>query len=156
MDVIVAATSAGISLLALIVSFLVARRQTGIAERLAVIEEARRAEEVAARAEEAAAKRRARVTASIRRASGLAEDRFVLHNEGKALARGVQAEIESLDGNPLPTFEGMEVLPVDLQPDQQMVFLILRAVTDADTIRVTVRWADKDGDHEESYTLRQY
>jgi hypothetical protein len=149
-EVIVAAISAGISLVALVISFVVARRQTTIAERLAAIEEARRAEEVAARAEEVAARGRARVTASFR--PGV--DELVLHNEGPALARGVQAEIESLDGNPLPTFDGMDVLPVDLQPDQPIMFLIIRAMADADMMRVTVRWTDEGGDHQEPYTLR--
>jgi hypothetical protein len=132
----------------------IAREQTTIQQRLAAIEEARRAEEVAARAEEAAARGQARVPASIRR--GGAEDGLVLHNEGPALARGVRVQVESLDGDPLPTFDGIEVLPVDLQPDQQLVFLILRAMADASTWRVTVRWTDEGGDHEEPYTLRQY
>lgn len=55
---IVAGVSAAIALVALVVSILVARRQTAIQERVAAIEEARRAEEVEART-------RARVTASI-------------------------------------------------------------------------------------------
>jgi hypothetical protein len=149
-EVIVAAISAGISLVALVISFIVARRQTVVAERLAAIEEARRAEEVAATAEQAAARGRARVTARLR------SDWLTLHNEGPALARSVQAEIESLDGDPLPTFDGMEVLPVDLQPDQPIVFSIIRAMADADMIRVTVRWTDEGGGHEEPYTLRFY
>jgi hypothetical protein len=36
------------------------------------------------------------------------------------------------------------------------VFSIIRAMADADTIRVTVRWADEGGDQEEPYTLRFY
>ena len=40
MEVIVAAISAGIALAALLVSIAVARRQTGIQERLAAVEEA--------------------------------------------------------------------------------------------------------------------
>lgn len=142
MDV-VAAISAAISLVALVISIVVAKRQTGIQERLAAIEEARRAEEVAARG-------RARVTASMR------PDFLTLHNEGPALARGVGAEIVSLDEDPLPFIDGIEALPVDLQPGQPITFAVSHAAGDANTLRVTVRWADESGDHEEPYTLRFY
>jgi hypothetical protein len=153
MEGFTAVASAVIALLALGVSIAVAvnqariaREQTTIQERLAAIDEARRVEEVAARTQ-------ARVIASIRFAS-LAEPELVLHNEGLALARGVQAEVESLDGNPLPIFEGIDVLPEDLQPGQPITFQIIGASGDADTVRVTVCWTDEAGDHEEPWTLR--
>jgi hypothetical protein len=103
-EVVVAAISAGIALVALVVSILVARRQTTIQERVAAIEEARRDEEVEART-------RAHVTASIahargtegvvrsgvRSGEGLVEAApgpmvvwLVLRNEGPALARDVE------------------------------------------------------------------
>jgi hypothetical protein len=130
---VIALIALGVSIAVAVSQSRIAREQTTIQQRLAAIEEARRAEEVAARAEEAAARGQARVTASIRR--GVAEDRLVLHNEGPALAHGVQVEIQSLDGDPLPTFDGIEVLPVDLQADQEMVFLILRVPANASTSR---------------------
>jgi hypothetical protein len=160
MEAFAAVASAVIALLALGVSGWFARKQakmsreqTRIAEeqiaiqrRLAAIEEARRADEVEARG-------RARVTATIRRAN-LAEPTLVLHNEGAALARSVDAEITSLDGDPLPMFDGIESLPVDLQPGQPIVFTIFRASGDANTVGVSLRWADEAGDHQESWTLQ--
>jgi hypothetical protein len=149
MEGLAAAASAIIALLALGVSIAVAvnqariaREQTAIQKRLAAIEEARRAEEVAARSQ-------ARVTASVFRGSYL-----TLRNEGSAIARKVQAEITSLDGDPVPTFDGIEALPVDLQPAQPIHFEILQTMGDAYMVRVIVRWTDESGGHEEPYTLR--
>jgi hypothetical protein len=156
-DVVVAAVSASIALAALVVSILVARRQTAIQERVAAIEEARRAEEVDAR-------RRARVTASIA-VSGAAEPVMgtvtapvvswhvwlVLRNDGPALARGVELVDE---GPQAPRVMGLDLLPVDLQPAQQMVFPIPVGHADDPIVRVRVRWTDEAGKHEEPYTLQ--
>jgi hypothetical protein len=158
-EVVVAAVTAGIALLALVVSIIVAQRQTAIQERLAAVEEARRAEEVEART-------RARVTASIMRvetpplirtvASSPAPISWpvllVLRNEGPALARDVQVQVE--EAPHVPTVNGLEVLPVDLQPGQPMTFHMPVAMGDAATIRVTVRWTDGAGGHEEPFTLQ--
>jgi hypothetical protein len=99
-EVVVAAISAGIALAALAVSFVVAKRQTATQERLAAIEEARRAEEVEAQG-------RAHVSVSIARpgpaetvASTVAPVTvswhvwLVLRNDGPALARGVEVTDE--------------------------------------------------------------
>jgi hypothetical protein len=144
MEVVVAAISATIALVALVVSWRVSRSQIAIQERVAAIEEARRAEEVAARGQ-------ARVTASI-----LDEgwSRLVLHNEGPAFARGVEADIVSLDGDPVPPFNGIHALPMNLQPDQAMEFSFEVTLAEARTVRVTVLWADEAGKHEEPYMLR--
>jgi hypothetical protein len=146
MDV-VDAISVGIALGALVVSIVVARRQTGIQERLAAIEEARRAEEVEARTQ-------ARVTASLvheQLDARRRDTRLVLHNEGPARARNVEAELE--EGPQIPSVIGLDALPVDLQPGQQMRFTVAAAMGDAMTFRVTVRWTDEAGDHEEPFTL---
>jgi Flp pilus assembly protein TadB len=150
MDVLAAisaAISAVISIVALVVSWRVARRQTAIQERVAAIEEARRAEEVEARA-------RARVTASLmheQRDPRRRVTRLVLHNEGPALARGVEVELE--EGQQIPGIIGIEALPVDLQPGQRMPFIVSVGLADAMTFRVTVRWTDEAGGHEEPFTL---
>jgi hypothetical protein len=139
----VAAIAAAIALLALVVSFVVARRQTAIQERLTAIEEARRAEEVEARG-------RARVTATIRPPW----EWLTLHNEGPALARDVEAEVVSLDDSPPPTISGLGNLfgfQVNMQPGQTMPFWIERAREDAEMVEVTVRWTDEAGSHEEPY-----
>lgn len=143
MEVIVAAISAAIALAALVVSIKVARRQTAIQERLTAIEEARRAEEVEARA-------RARVTASFLRA----DSQLVLHNEGAALARDVTAEVASQDGAEVAEVYGLdETLPADLQPGQRMPFRVMLDLGMGATMRVTVRWTDEAGSHEEPFTL---
>jgi hypothetical protein len=126
-EVVVAVISAVIAVLALAISTEVHLRQTAIQERVAAIEEARRTEEVEARG-------RAWVTASVAR-SGRTEPIIgtgtaaivswqvwlVLRNDGPALARGVELTDE---GPQAPRVMGLEILPVDLQPAQQMVFLI--------------------------------
>jgi hypothetical protein len=147
MEVVVAAVSAGIALAALVVSIVVARRQTRIQERLAAVEEARRAEEVEARG-------RARVVVSIqhekRGERGLA-DWLVLHNEGPALARGALVEVE--EGKGVPGVIGLDALPADLQPGQSLRFILTVAMGDGPTMPVTVQWADSAGSHREPYTL---
>jgi hypothetical protein len=142
-EVVVAAISAGIALAALVVSIVVARRQTAIQERLAAIEEARRAEEIKAGGQ-------AQVMASLHR--GL--ERLTLRNEGPALARGVDLEVEEGPGVP-PVF-GIERLPVDLQPGQQMTFEVPAQDHKAPVMRVKVRWTDEAGDHEEPFTLQTH
>jgi hypothetical protein len=156
-EVVVAAITAAIALAALVVSFVVARRQTAVQERLAAIEEARRAEEVEART-------RTRVTASIVHAdpgppmsitAGPPLDSWlVLYNEGPALARSIEAEVASLDGKPVPQIFGIEALPVDLQPGQHLTFRIPMALEDAVMVRVMVRWTDGAGDHAEPFALQ--
>ena len=159
MEVVVSAISAGIALIALVVSIVVARRQTAVQERLAAIEEARRAEEVAARG-------RAWVTAVIERPEhelsivtkasasptrppvGYPPVVLVLRNEGPALARSVLVEIQQ-GSRPM----GLEVLPVDLQPGQPMRFPIVRDLHDKTTMRIVVGWTDDDGNHQEPFTL---
>jgi hypothetical protein len=146
----VAFTAAGvlIALLALVVSVVVARRQTHIQERLAAIEEARRAEEVEARS-------RAWVTASVVREGS--STTLVLRNEGSALAREVDIDVASLDGHrPGPTVNGREVLPVDLQAGQVMRFGIPVAMGDSVAARVTVRWTDGVGEHAEPFAVQLY
>jgi hypothetical protein len=140
-DNVIAGIAAGIALLALVVSIVVARRQIAIQERVAAIEEARRAEEIEA-------KGRARVTASLR----IEWEQLILRNEGPALARGVMLEVE--DGPEVPPVFGTEELPVDLQPGQAMAFQTNVSYYSARMMRVTVRWADEAGDHEEPFTLQ--
>jgi hypothetical protein len=147
MGLVVDAIVAVIALAALVVSIVVAKRQTAIQERVAAIEEARRAEEVEAQT-------RARVTASLvhqQRDARHQQTRLVLHNEGPALARNVEAELE--EGPRIPSVIGLEALPVDLQPSQAIPFLVPLAMGDATMFRVTVRWTDEAGGHEERYTL---
>ncbi len=157
MEVVVAAISGGIALLALVVSIVVARRQTAIQERVAAIEEARRAEEVEARG-------RARVTAGIvyvdaRPAMAAVTypppDRLLmLRNEGPALARDVALQLE--EGPGVPLIRDIQVLPADLQPGQYMGFPIPVKPEDDAMVRVTVCWTDGAGDHEEPFTLQLY
>jgi hypothetical protein len=153
MDTVIDVIAVGIALAALVISWRVARRQTVIQE----IEEARRAEELEAR-------RRARVTASMSRSERgeirlggsrtvvqPSQTRLVVHNGGPALARGVEVDVEE---GPQPIL--LEVLPVDLQPGQPMTFPVPVALGDAPTMRVTVRWTDEAGPHEEPFTLQVY
>jgi hypothetical protein len=80
------------------------------------------------------------------------ETSIALRNEGPALARGFQLDPEQ--GLQRPEVLGLEVLPVDLQPGQTMTFQVAMALGDGRTLRVTVRWADEAGDHEEPFTLK--
>ena len=144
MEAAATAATAVIALVALVVSIWVARQQTRIQERVAAIEEARRAEELAAR-------ERAQVTASVRREDGL---RLVLHNEGPAVARGVRMAVE--DSPQTPGLIGLEALPVDLQPHQEMKFIVAVGLGDQQILRVVVRWADAAGEHKVPYALLMY
>jgi hypothetical protein len=142
-----------IALVALVVSFRVARRQTTLQEqqtaiqaRVAGIEEARWAEEVAART-------RAHVTA--RFSPRGPDSQLVLHNEGPALARGVNAEVEYLGMDDWwPPVIGLDLLPVDLQPGLDMAFEIPVAPEDPVMLRVLVRWTDGAGEHEMPFALK--
>jgi hypothetical protein len=163
-DVIVAAVSAAIALAALVVSIVVAVKQAKIAVEQTAIQERLAGVEVARRAEEVEARGRARVTASVAR-SGRTEPIIgtgtaaivswqvwlVLRNDGPAPARGVELMDE---GPQAPRVMGLEILPVDLQPAQQMVFAIPVGLADPPVVRVRVRWTDEAGEHEEPYTLQ--
>ena len=84
-------------------------------------------------------------------------DWLVLHNEGPALARNVEAEVVSLDDAPPPSIFGLDNLfgfQVDLQSGQKMPFPIERAGEDAEMVQVTVRWTDEAGSHEEPYQFQ--
>jgi hypothetical protein len=82
--------SARLSLAAVVVSVIVAWRQTDIQARVAAIEKARRAEEAEAR-------RRARVTAGF----DVSFRVLCLTNDGPAAARGVSVEVRPIgDGQP--------------------------------------------------------
>jgi hypothetical protein len=158
MEVVVSAISAGIALAALVVSIVVAKRQTATQERLAAIEEARRAEEVESRG-------RAHVLVSVTRpepaeavTSTVAITApvswhvwLVLRNDGPALARRVEVTDE---GPQAPRVMGLDILPADLQPAQPMVFPIPVTHSDHPVVRIRVRWTDEAGDHEEPYTLQ--
>jgi hypothetical protein len=141
MEVVVQAVTAAIALAALVVSIVVARRQTGVQERLAAVEEARRADEVAAQG-------RVQVTASVR---GSMETWLMLRNDGPAVARQVLVEPDKRPGGPQPL--GLELLPVDLQPHQEMQFRLPLGLRDEPVLRLTVQWTDEVGDHAEPYTL---
>jgi hypothetical protein len=59
------------------------------------------------------------------------------------------------EGPSVPQVFGLEVLPVDLQPDQRMPFHITPlALGDTPTLRLAVRWTDEDGEHRAPYTLQ--
>ena len=95
------------------------------------------------------------VTASIETRPGRRgiDKALVLHNEGLALAREVAVEVEK--GPSVPQVLGLEVLPVDLQPDQRMPFYITPlALGDTPTLRLAVRWSDEDGEDRAPYTLQ--
>jgi hypothetical protein len=119
-----------------------AREQTAIQERLAAIDEARRTEEVEA-------KTLAHVTASFRRR---AETWLVLRNEGPALASNVDLDVEQ--GPSIPPVDGIEALPIDLQPGQERIFYVPESTGDAATMRVTVSWTDGAGRHEKPFMLQ--
>jgi hypothetical protein len=144
-EVVVSAITAAIALVALVVSFRVARRQTAIQERLTAIEEARRAEEVEAR-------RLAQVTASFQPRGP--DSQLVVHNQGPALARDVEVEVEEGPGVP-PVFS-LEGLPNDLQPGQPMTFQVPVSMGEAAPLRVTVRWNDGAGAHEQAHTFQTH
>jgi hypothetical protein len=156
-EVAVQAVTAAIALAALAVSIWVARRQTRIQEQQTVIQERLAAVEEARRADELAARERARVTAEVRpegwddRGRSL---RLVLRNEGPAVARGVHVTVE--DSPQAPGLIGLEVLPDDLQPGQEMKFIVTVGLQTQRTLRATVRWADAAGDHAAPYTLPLY
>jgi hypothetical protein len=144
-EVVVNAITAAIALVALVVSFRVARRQTAIQERLTAIEETRRAEEVEAR-------RLAQVTASFQPRGP--DSQLVVHNQGPATARDVEVVVEEGPGVP-PVFS-LEGLPNDLQPDQPMTFQVPVSMGEAAPLRVTVRWNDGAGGHEQAYTFQTH
>jgi hypothetical protein len=144
-EVVVNAITAAIALVALVVSFRVARRQTAIQERMAAIGEARRAEEVEAR-------RLAQVTASFQPRGP--DSQLVVHNQGPATARDVEVEVEEGPGVP-PVFS-LEGLPNDLQPDQPMTFQVPMSMGEAAPLRVTVRWHDGAGGHEQAHTFQTH
>lgn len=158
--VVVAAISAALSLAALVVSVILAwrqtdlqtdlqllsvtlaRRQTELQTRVAAIEEARRAEEMKARG-------RARVTARY-------DPSFLvlcLTNDGPAAARGVTVEVRPIgDGEP-PALD-LRDLPMDLRPGQQLFLDAQHASPDrATSIMATVRWTDDTGAQDETFVL---
>jgi hypothetical protein len=142
-EVAVQFITALIALAALVVSSMVARRQTAIQERLAAIEEARRAEELEARTV-------ARVTVSMGRPL---DPHLVLRNHGPAVAHGVELEVP--EGPHIPLVRGVtEALPADLLPDQELAFAVPVDLATTRVFRVTVRWTDGAGEHEEQVVLQ--
>jgi hypothetical protein len=154
--VVVAAISGVLSLVALVASVIIARRQTELAavsailgrrqldlqSRVAAIEEARRVEEVEARA-------RARVTARFDVAFGVLK----LTNEGPAVAREVTVELRAIgDGEPLDL--DLRDLPVDLRPGRQLFLDAQPASAQwaAATVAV-VRWIDDTGANDGTFVL---
>jgi hypothetical protein len=141
-EVAVQVITALTALAALAVSIVVAKRQTDIQARLAAIDEARRAEELEVRTW-------AQITVSLRmRMPPL----LLLRNHGPAVARGLDLEVPQGPGIP-PVIGLEEVFPADLQPDQEMAFAVSAMREDDPVLRVTVRWADGAGDHEELFVL---
>jgi hypothetical protein len=147
-------TGAGvlIALAALFFTLRVSRRQTELAQqqtdvqaRLTAIEEGRRADEIEAR-------RHARVVPSFRRPDPK-RLRFVLSNVGPAPAREVRCQLEALDGLQAPRIIGLEALPVELRPGQEMEFAASAGLGMSSLIRAVVTWNDDAGDQEESFTL---
>jgi hypothetical protein len=154
--VVTAAVSAALSLAALGISVVLARRQSDLQATLAVlarrqsdlrvrvaaIEEARRAEETRARG-------RARVSATF-------DTSFqVLHlvNHGPAAAREVSVEVKPV-GDGAPVALDLRDLPVDLRPGQQL-FLDSRHGSEgaANAITATVRWTDDAGAQDATFVL---
>jgi len=154
--VVVAAISAALSLTALVVSVILAwrqtdlqalsvilgRRQTDIQARIAAIEEARRAEEVKARG-------RARMTVRF----DLSFQVLCLTNDGPATARGVTVEVRPIGGGEPPALDLRE-LPMDLRPGQQLFLDAEQASPDrATSMMATVRWTDDTGAQDENFVL---
>ena len=75
----------------------------------------------------------------------------VLHNEGPAVARQVGMAVEDL--SQAPGLIGLDELPVDLQPHQEMRFIVTVGLGDQQMLQVMVRWADAAGEHEVPYSL---
>ena len=121
---------------------ILARRQTDLQARVAAIEEARRAEEAEAR-------RRARVTARF----DVSFRVLCLTNDGPAAARGVSVEVRPIgDGEP-PALD-LRDLPVDLRPGQQLFLDAQPGSPDrAASMLATVRWADDTGTRDETFLL---
>jgi hypothetical protein len=143
-----AAAGVVIALIALVVSIVVARWQTAIQERLAAIEEARRAEEVEARS-------RAHMMASVIREGS--RTTLVLRNPGAALARDVDIDVVSLDGHRQPpTVNGRDILPVDVQPGAVLRFGIPVSMGDAVAALVTDSWTDEVGGHKEPFAVQLF
>ena len=152
----IGAIGAALSLAALVVSVILAwrqtdiqavlvilaRRQTDIQARVAAIEEARRAEEAEAR-------RRARVTARF----DVSFRVLCLTNDGPAAARGVSVEVRPIgDGEP-PVLD-LRDLPVDLRPGQQHFLDAHPASPDrAASMTATVCWTDDTGAQDETFVL---
>ena len=148
MEVVVQAVTAVIALAALAVSIVVARRQTAVQERLAAIEEARRADEVTARG-------RAWVTASIKpsnRDVRIQGPRLLLRNEGPAVARRALVTVVKRSRTAMPL--GLEALPVDLQPGQEMEFGIPFSLGEEPRLELKVQWIDQLGGHSERWALK--
>jgi hypothetical protein len=77
-----------------------------------------------------------------------------VHNQGPALARDVEVEVEEGPGVP-PVFS-LEGLPNDLQPGQPMTFQVPVSMGEAAPLRVTVRWHDGAGAHEQAHTFQTH
>jgi hypothetical protein len=154
--VVIAAISAALSLSALGISVILARRhsdlqavlavlarrQSDLKLRVAAIEEARRTEEMGA-------SRRARVTARFDTSFQV----LYLINHGPAAARDLSVEVRPVgEGEPIALDLGN--LPVDLGPGQQVLLDSNHGSQDAaGTISATVRWIDDAGAQDELFIL---
>jgi hypothetical protein len=155
--VVVAATGAALSLAALAVSVLLARRQGDLeavqavlARRQADLQERVGALEETRRAEQAEAGRRARVTARFDRSFRTLH----LINDGPAVARGVTVELRPIGaGQPLAL--DLAALPADLRPGKRL-FLDAQQPSSPDgvaSMTVTVRWTDDAGAQDATFVF---
>jgi hypothetical protein len=161
--VVVVAASAALALAALAVSVLLARRQAGLEAveevlarrqadhqaRVATLEDRVAALEEARRAHEVEAGRRARVRARFDRSFR------VLHltNDGPAPARGVTVELRPIGAGRPPALD-LGGLPVDLRPGQQLYLDAPESSPDgAAAMTATVRWTDDTGARDETFVL---
>jgi hypothetical protein len=157
---VVAAASAALSLAALAVLVILARRLselqaalTALARRQGDLQERVAAAEAARRDDEAEAGRRARVTARFDPSFGVLQ----LANDGPAPARGVTVEVAPIGDGHAPALD-LAGLPVDLRPGQRL-FLDTRhrspdgAAGGAAGMTATVRWTDGTGVRDETFVL---
>jgi len=143
---VIASIALGVSVLALIVSGLTARRQNRLQARLVAIEEERRMEEVEAQ-------QRADVVVTASPVDHGGRGSLELTNRGPAVARGVELDISSTSDAPLPAVFDLEQLPVDLQPGASMSFPVAASMGETRSIKAVVRWADDAGHPEMTYPL---
>lgn len=141
-----------VSVLSLLVSVVVAVAQYRQQSRIAAIEESRRREELSSQSQ-------ADVSAWIDKtinSRGKDSWRFILHNAGAAVARGVRFTMTPASQGDIPKVLTESEEGIDIHPGQVMPFPVALFMGVAGMLRIHLTWADDSGDHEKTLTISTY